>query len=202
MKKFVIGLLIFGGIFIGNSYISVGGVVEAADDSSFGWEDVTSGMNTAAGAMNDFSKGIGKGMAGAAAAGSGGGSGSSTQKVYTGPTFRGVGLTGGAVVTESLLDSGISKEHNLKKVIVGWTNWLLPLAAVLAVVGIVWAGFLYITAFGDDGKMDTAKNIIIWVVVGILVILSAYAIVNTVMKATHEADNVKFSTPGTKVEAQ
>jgi hypothetical protein len=102
---------------------------------------------------------------------------------YDGPVFTGPGLEGGALLAENLLDDNVSKERDLKELVIGWTNFLLSVAALLAVIAIVWAGFLYVTAAGDDSRMETAKKIIIWVVIGILLILAAYAIVNTVMQA-------------------
>jgi len=102
---------------------------------------------------------------------------------YDGPVFTGPGLEGGALLAENLLDDNVSKERDLKELVIGWMNFLLSLAALLAVIAIVWAGFLYVTAAGDDGRMETAKKIVIWVVIGILLILAAYAIVNTVMQA-------------------
>jgi hypothetical protein len=102
---------------------------------------------------------------------------------YDGPVFTGPGLEGGALLAENLLDDNVSKERDLKELVIGWTNFLLSVAALLAVIAIVWAGFLYVTAAGDDGRMETAKKIVIWVFIGILLILAAYAIVNTVMQA-------------------
>jgi len=99
------------------------------------------------------------------------------------PIFDGPGLIGGATIVEGGIDGNISQERNLKELIIGWTNFLLSISAILAVVALVWAGFLYITAFGDDSRMETAKKIVIWVVLGILLILASYAIVNTVMRA-------------------
>lgn len=102
---------------------------------------------------------------------------------YGGTVFTGPGLEGGALLAENLLDDNVSKERDLKELVIGWTNFLLSVAALLAVIAVVWAGFLYVTAGGDDGRMETAKKIIIWVFIGILLILGAYAIVNTVMQA-------------------
>lgn len=102
---------------------------------------------------------------------------------YQGPVFDGPGLRGGANQVAGQLDNNVSKERNLKRLIIDWTNFMLSVAAIMAVVALVWAGFLYITAFGDDSRMETAKKIVIWVVLGILLILASYAIVNTVMRA-------------------
>lgn len=100
-----------------------------------------------------------------------------------GAIFDGPGLTGGANYVQGQLDDNVTKEGDLKQLIIGWTNFLLPLAAVLAVLAVVWAGFLYITSFGDDGRTESAKKIIMWVVVGILVMAGAYAIVNVILEA-------------------
>lgn len=102
---------------------------------------------------------------------------------YNGPTFDGPGLRGGAGIVAGQLDNNISKERDLKRLIIGWTNFITSVVALLAVVALVWAGTLYITAFGDDSRMESAKKIVIWVVIGIILILGAYAIVNTVMQA-------------------
>ena len=102
---------------------------------------------------------------------------------YDGPVFTGPGLEGGALLAENLLDDNVSKERDIKELVIGWTNFLLSVAATLAVVALVWAGFLYVTAAGDDSRMETAKKIVIWVFIGILLILAAYAVVNTVMQA-------------------
>lgn len=98
--------------------------------------------------------------------------------------FTGTGLDGGADIVDSELTGSVSKETDIKTLIIAWTNFILPIAATVAVLAVVWAGFLYVTAFGDDGRMDSAKKIIIWVVVGLLVIAAAYAIVNFIMSAT------------------
>ena len=69
----------------------------------------------------------------------------------------------------------------MRKLIIDWTNFILPFAAIVAVIALVWAGFIYITAMEDEGRIDTAKNIIKWVVIGILLTGGAYAIVATLI---------------------
>jgi len=96
--------------------------------------------------------------------------------------FSGPGLKQGAKIVKCRLDKGVSKEKDLKKLIANWSNFLMSITATLAVVALIWAGFLYITAGGEDGQQEKAKKIIIFVAVGIILILGAYAIVNTVMK--------------------
>jgi hypothetical protein len=89
-------------------------------------------------------------------------------------------LRDAANFTSTKLDRGISSERNIKRLIIDWTNFILPFAAIIAVIALVWAGFIYITAMEDEGRIDTAKNIIKGVVIGLLLVGAAYAIGATV----------------------
>ena len=107
-----------------------------------------------------------------------GGNALDKKSVLSGPGFR-----GGHRIVRHKIDSGISKEKNIKNLIIGWMNVLLSLSALLATVAIVWAGTLYVTATGDDSAHEKAKKIIIYVAIGIILTLGSYAIVNTIMQA-------------------
>ena len=79
------------------------------------------------------------------------------------------------------LDSSLSKESNLRELIIRWTNFMLPIAATLAALGLVWAGFLYITSFQDESRLEEAKKVILMVVVGVALVGGSYAIVSTIV---------------------
>ncbi|MDH3324870.1 MAG: pilin, partial [Candidatus Peregrinibacteria bacterium] len=96
----------------------------------------------------------------------------------------GPGLEDGGDIAKRDLDSSVAKTDDMKSLIVGWTNFLLSVAAVLTVAGLVWAGFLYITSFVDEGQAEKAKKVITYVIVGVIVILASYAIVYTIMSAS------------------
>ncbi len=53
---------------------------------------------------------------------------------------------------------------------------LLSVLGVIFLLLIVWAGFTWMTAQGDPKKVDKAKDILITSVVGLIILLSAYAI--------------------------
>jgi len=103
---------------------------------------------------------------------------------YTGPVFDGPGLKQGADIARNRLDHSISHEKDLKILAIGWSKFFLSLAAIVAVIALIYAGILFLTDFGSGTGSEKAKKIILWVVVGILLILGSYAIVNTVMKAS------------------
>ena len=79
---------------------------------------------------------------------------------------------------------GVSKAPSLFLLIMGWVSFFLPYAGLLAFVGIVYAGFLYLTGFASEENIDKAKKILMWSVIGLIVIFMAYAIVNTFIDPT------------------
>lgn len=61
-------------------------------------------------------------------------------------------------------------------------NTLLFLIGIAAVVVIIIGGFRYVAANGDTGAMATAKNTILYAVVGLVVAIASFAIVNFVLE--------------------
>ncbi len=57
------------------------------------------------------------------------------------------------------------------------SSWLLYIVIALAVIFIVYAGFLYLTSGGDEDKTKAAKNYIVYAVIGIAIALLARGIV-------------------------
>jgi len=57
---------------------------------------------------------------------------------------------------------------------------LWQLAAGLAVIMFIVAGILFLTSMGDPGKLATARAAVIWGVVGLIVAIIAFSIVNIV----------------------
>ena len=57
----------------------------------------------------------------------------------------------------------------------------MGLLGIIAVLIILYGGFKYMTAGGDDTKAGDARKIIIAGVIGLIIIISAYAIANFVV---------------------
>jgi hypothetical protein len=62
-------------------------------------------------------------------------------------------------------------------------NAALGLLGIVMVLLIIYAGYLYLTAQGDDSKVEDAKKIIKNAVIGAILIFLAYAITNFVIDA-------------------
>lgn len=65
----------------------------------------------------------------------------------------------------------------------------LSMIAVIFFILMVYGGFLWMTAHGDSGQVDKARDTIIAAVIGIIVVLASYAITNFVFKAASGAGN-------------
>ncbi len=60
-------------------------------------------------------------------------------------------------------------------------NLLLYIVGTLAVVMIIVGGLKYVTSGGDSGKVGEAKNTILYSIIGLIVAILAFAIVNYVI---------------------
>ena len=60
-------------------------------------------------------------------------------------------------------------------------NVLMMLLGAIAVIVIIYGGFPYVTSQGDAAKVTAAKRTILYAVIGIIVALLAYAIVQFVI---------------------
>ncbi|MDD4628852.1 MAG: hypothetical protein PHE68_05705 [Candidatus Peribacteraceae bacterium] len=83
-----------------------------------------------------------------------------------------------------LIFSSVAESHTpggLLEIIVTVVNIVLSLGALLATTAIIYAGLLMVVNFGKDEQYTRAKNLIVRVGIGLVVILSSAAIVNLVI---------------------
>jgi hypothetical protein len=55
-------------------------------------------------------------------------------------------------------------------------NTLSFIAGVACVIAIIAGGIMYITSAGDENKVRTAKNTLLYAIIGVIISISAYAI--------------------------
>jgi len=72
---------------------------------------------------------------------------------------------------------------DLKTFIKNIVNVLLFVLGAIAVIMIIIGGIRYTTSNGDSGQVTSAKNTIMYAVVGLVVAIMAYAIVNFVVSS-------------------
>ena len=68
-------------------------------------------------------------------------------------------------------------QADLKTTVINVISWVLGILALVAVVMIIYGGFTWLTAAGSEEKIDSAKKIIGSAVVGLIIVLLAWAIV-------------------------
>lgn len=55
---------------------------------------------------------------------------------------------------------------------------------VIGVIALTWGGFLFITAFGEDEKVKKGKNVITYALLGVVLSIAAYGIIDIVNRLT------------------
>lgn len=130
-------------------------------------------MASSVSAINVFDEGACPSTGGAGGAGSsvgGGGTGS------TGGTDTGSSGSSGSIC-------GAAQDDSAEDIIKNVINTLLFVLGMIAVIMIVIGGIRYSTSGGDSTQIQAAKNTILYAVVGLVVAILSFAIVNFVLGA-------------------
>jgi cytochrome bd-type quinol oxidase subunit 2 len=72
---------------------------------------------------------------------------------------------------------------NLNNTITQVINTMLFIVGILSVIMIIWGGISFVISRGDPDKTKNARNTIVYAVVGLVVAIIAYALVNWVFNA-------------------
>lgn len=59
-------------------------------------------------------------------------------------------------------------------------NWLLAILGFLGIIGFVIAGILYLTAAGNEDRIDQAKNAMMYSIIGVIVALLGFVVIQAV----------------------
>jgi len=99
----------------------------------------------------------------------------------------GSGLTTGGVGNCDTGGEGATQQiGDIARLII---NILSVIVGVVAVIMIIVGGFRYITSGGDSGKVGTAKNTIIYAIIGLILVALAQIIVNVVLSQATNIGN-------------
>lgn len=100
-------------------------------------------------------------------------------------------LASATQVLADLLPPGTRPEdtagEELRPLVVRYINYFLGIVGLIAVAFIIYAGVLLITAGGEEQKITQGKKIITYAVIGIIVIVFSWTIVNFVVGAGRTA---------------
>ena len=111
--------------------------------------------------------------------------------LFSSVAYAEVDIIGNDVCSGSEAKNSSVCQQNSQDPFTGSNSALLTIAnilawagGVIAVIMIIFAGFTYVTSSGDDSKVKSAKNIILYAVVGLIVIVVSRIIVAFVIDRT------------------
>ena len=76
--------------------------------------------------------------------------------------------------------SAVSSAPTLSTIALNVLNFLLGIVGILAIIMMIVGGVMYLTSAGDEDRIDTAKKIILYSIIGIAVSLAALVIVRQI----------------------
>ena len=92
-----------------------------------------------------------------------------------------VGAQGEEIDFATVASEGGLGNANLSSMISGVIKVVMGFLGVIAVLIILWGGFIWMTAMGEPDKIEKAKNMIKAGVIGLVIIFASYAIASFVM---------------------
>ena len=80
----------------------------------------------------------------------------------------------GTPVLQNPLSGDIRSLEGLLNLIL--TSIVIPVGSIVIVFMIIYCGFLFVTARGNEGQIEKAREMLLWVVIGAAILLGAVAI--------------------------
>lgn len=100
-------------------------------------------------------------------------------------------------LTPIVQKAGLSDQGSLENVVGTIVNAALSLVGLIFLVLMVYAGFTWMLAQGDEGKIDKSKEIIKACIIGLIITASAYAITFFVTARFEKSTTDSAATSGT-----
>ena len=95
-------------------------------------------------------------------------------------------------VLEGVGDTGPCTDNGVDRIVKAAVEILSFVAGAVAVIMVIVAGFKYMTSGGDSGKVSSAKNTLIYAMVGLAIAVLAQALVHFVLS---KSNSVTYFTP-------
>lgn len=77
----------------------------------------------------------------------------------------------------------------VKQRVIAIANRIISATAVIAIFGIVVSGFLYVQSMGDDEKAKNAKKALVSSIVGFVIALMSFPIVNALVNFIYRSSS-------------
>ncbi|MBI5152505.1 hypothetical protein HZA39_03150 [Candidatus Peregrinibacteria bacterium] len=83
---------------------------------------------------------------------------------------------------------GLTQVSSARELIVKIVNFALGFLGLIAIVIIIYGGVRYVTSAGESEGVEKGKKSIMYAAIGLIIIISSYAIVNTILQAPSGTD--------------
>lgn len=102
----------------------------------------------------------------------------------TGGTGGSGSQSGGSLINplENVCKSGTSGQQCLQLVIGNVIKGALGLTGSIALLMIIWGGFLWLTSMGNNERVEKGRNVLIWATIGLALIFGAYGVTSYVIE--------------------
>lgn len=101
--------------------------------------------------------------------------------VLSAPSFlKQIKLILGGNKTGQSADAIVNSAYTFKDIAISVINFLLSIIGILGIIALVVGGVMYVTAYGSDERIETAKKIIGSALIGILIALGALILVKQI----------------------
>ncbi|MFC1599933.1 hypothetical protein ACFL3T_02810 [Patescibacteria group bacterium] len=70
---------------------------------------------------------------------------------------------------------------DFRAIILNIVNFFLGFLGLIAVIMVIYGGITYVTAAGNQESIDKGKKVIMYAVIGIVIVLISFALINTVI---------------------
>lgn len=80
-----------------------------------------------------------------------------------------------------LVDKWTGGATDIRTLVLTIVNYILGFLSVIAVIMIIFGGMLYVTAAGKQESIDKGKKIIMYTIIGIVIIMLSFVVVNAVL---------------------
>lgn len=85
-----------------------------------------------------------------------------------------------AILGWGAVPAQVAQAQGLAAILTNLLNFLLGIVGVLALIALVVGAIMYLTAAGDENRIDTGKKIVRWAIWGIVIALASMVIVRQI----------------------
>lgn len=90
------------------------------------------------------------------------------------------GGTGGATCSGTQFCNPL-KSASFEALVQSLARWVVAIAIPIAAIFIIYSGFLFVTASGNESKLQAAKTTFYWTIIGAAIVVGAWALATAIV---------------------